>query len=502
MAVAAETQAVLSAVDMRKRYGGVHALRGADLAIYPGEVHALAGENGSGKSTLLKIVSGLVHPDVGSITFAGRSTSFRDPADALGKGIATVTQETTLAPDLSIAENIFLGHRMPRRGRLIDWRRTNGLAEMALARLDLELDPALPVRRLRPNQQQMVEIARALSFEAQVLILDEPTSSLTDGEVEALFAVVRRLSAEGVATIFVSHRMVEIFAIADRVTVLRDGRTVGAGPISEFDHHRLIHLMVGRALEETAALQAQHDAGDKSVLSARGLSVPRTVDGVDLSVAAGEIVGLAGLVGAGRSELLEALFGLRVADGAVSVGGRSVSYRNPRQAIRDGVAFVPADRKLQGLVADMSVGENLLMAATGGIRRLAHPHRSTETADVQQTISQLQIRTHSPGAAVSTLSGGNQQKVVLGKWLLTKPRLLMLDEPTRGVDVGAKAEIYRLLFDAAERGIAILVSSSENPELLTLCDRILVMYRGRIAASLRRDDATEATIAHFAGGHR
>jgi ABC-type sugar transport system ATPase subunit len=500
--VAVETQPVLSALEMQKRYGGVHALRGASLTVYPGEVHALTGENGSGKSTLLKIVSGLVQPDAGSITFAGRPTNFGDPADALRKGIATVTQETTLAPDLSIAENVFLGHRMPRRGRMIDWRRTQLLAEEALARLALDLDPAVPVRRLRPNQQQMVEIARALSFQARVLILDEPTSSLTDGEVEALFAVVRRLSAEGVATIFVSHRINEVFGIADRVTVLRDGRTVGTGPISELDPRQLIHLMVGRALEETAKLHGRHDAGDESVLSVRGLSVPRAFDDVELAVNAGEIVGLAGLVGAGRSELLEALFGLRAASGSISIGGRDVSYRSPRQAIRDGVAFVPADRKLQGLVPDMSVGENLMMAATASVRRLAYPSPSRETSSVLETITQLQIRTHSPHSAVSTLSGGNQQKVVLGKWLLTKPRILMLDEPTRGVDVGAKAEIYRLLFDAAKRGIAILVSSSENPELLTLCDRILVMYRGRVAASLGRQDATEATIAHFAAGHR
>jgi ABC-type sugar transport system ATPase subunit len=499
--MAAEIKPVLSALAMQKRYGGVHALRDANLEIYPGEVHVLAGENGSGKSTLLKIISGLVQPDVGSITLAGRPTDFRDPADALRKGIATVTQETTLAPDLSIAENVFLGHRMPRRGRLIDWRGTHALAEKALARLALDLDPALPVRRLRPNQQQMVEIARALSFEAQLLILDEPTSSLTDGEVEALFEVVRRLSAEGVATIFVSHRLNEVFAIADRVTVLRDGRTVGAGPIAEFDRHRLIQLMVGRALEETAALQAQHDAGDQSVLTVRRLTVPGAFTDVDLAVAAGEIVGLAGLVGAGRSELLEALFGLRTAAGAISIGGREVSYRTPRQAIRDGVAFVPADRKLQGLVPDMSVGENLMMASTASLARVRYPSPAREATAVQETIDQLRIRTHSPNAAVSTLSGGNQQKVVLGKWLLTAPRVLMLDEPTRGVDVGAKAEIYRLLFDAAESGIAILVSSSENPELLTLCDRILVMYRGRIVASLGRDDATEAMIAHFAGGH-
>jgi len=502
MAAHDESQPVLAAERMQKRYGGVHALRGASMSVYPGEVHALVGENGSGKSTLLKILSGQVQPDSGSITYGGAEAAFRDPADAMRKGIAAVTQETTLAPDLSIAENVFLGHRMAKRAALIDWRQTRVQAGHALARLALELDPSLPARRLRPDQQQMVEIARALSIDARVLILDEPTSSLTDDEVDALFAIVRRLGGHGVATIFVSHRINEVFAIADRITVLRDGHTVGGGPIAEFDRARLIHLMVGRALEQTAAPEDLRGAASDAVLSARGLELPDTFSGVDLDVSAGEIVGLAGLVGAGRSELLEALFGLRPMRGSVRLAGRDVSYRTPRQAIRDGVAFVPPDRKLQGLVPDMSVGENLMMAASSNAPRLRYPSPAREAAAVREAISQLMIRTHSARAPVSTLSGGNQQKVVLGKWLVTRPRLLMLDEPTRGVDVGAKAEIYRLLFDAAERGIGILVSSSENPELLTLCDRILVMYRGRIVASLDRDEATEARIAHFAGGHQ
>jgi ABC-type sugar transport system ATPase subunit len=498
---AVSTGPILTAERMHKRYGGVHALRGASLEIFPGEVHTLVGENGSGKSTLLKLLSGQVQPDAGSITFAGAATSFRDPADALHKGIATVTQETTLAPDLSIAENVFLGHRMARRAGLIDWKRTLTLAEAALARLSLDLDPSLPARRLRPDQQQMVEIARALSFDARVLILDEPTSSLTDDEVEALFGIVRKLGVEGVATIFVSHRLGEVFEIADRVTVLRDGHAVGSGPASEFDERRLVELMIGHAADETELQQSRDDHGE-SVLTVDGLTRPREFADVSLSVAPGEIVGLAGLVGAGRSELLETLFGLRSARGSVRVAGREVSYRHPRQAIRDGVAFVPADRKQQGLVLDMSVSENLMMASTARLLRLRYPNPAREGAAVQETIQQLRIRTHSPGAPVSTLSGGNQQKVVLGKWLMTSPRVLMLDEPTRGVDVGAKAEIYRLLLGAARRGIGILVSSSENPELLTLCDRILVMYRGRVAASLSRSEATEARIAQVAGGHR
>jgi ABC-type sugar transport system ATPase subunit len=492
---------ILRAERMHKRYGGVHALRGATLEIYPGEVHALVGENGSGKSTLLKILSGQVQADEGTITFAGRPVSFRSASDALRAGIATVTQETTLAPDLSIAENVFLGHRMAKRLGLVDWRRTRRLAREALARLSLDLDPATPVRRLRPDQQQLVEIARALSIDARVLILDEPTSSLTDDEVEALFAIVQRLGAEGVATIFVSHRLDEIYAVAERATVLRDGHTVGTGTTAELDRPRLIELMVGRALEDVSA-QAQAEASGDAVLRVRNLSVPGVLDDVSLDVAPGEIVGLAGLVGAGRSELLEAIFGLRRATGTVAIAGRETVVRNPRRSIRDGLGFVPADRKLQGLVLDMSVRENLMMASTARLARLRRPSAARELGAVLSTIDRLRIRAHSPRAIVSTLSGGNQQKVVLGKWLLTNPKVLMLDEPTRGVDVGAKAEIYRLLFEAAGRGIGVLVSSSENPELLTLCDRILVMFRGRVTAALTRETATEATIAHYAGGHR
>ena len=495
-------QPILRAEGMHKRYGGVHALRGADLVVHAGEVHALVGENGSGKSTLLRILSGQVQPDAGEITFDGGSRSFRNPADALSQGIATVTQETTLAPDLTIAENVFLGHRMIRRGGFIDWRTTRRRAAAALDRLGLDLDPALPVRRLRPDQQQMVEIARALSIDARILILDEPTSSLTDDEVEALFALVRRLRDEGVATIFVSHRLNEVFAIVDRLTILRDGRTVGAGPVAEFDRERTIHLMVGRALEELVPPE-ESAVDEHACLRVRGLTLGGAYTEVDVDVRSGEIVGLAGLVGAGRSELLETLFGLhRPESGTVEVDGRPAAFDSPRAAIREGAAFVPADRKLQGLVLERSVHENLVMASTSRLGRFRRPSRGREAELVTRAFDTLQIRAHSPHVPVSTLSGGNQQKIVLGKWLATSPRVLMLDEPTRGVDVGAKAEIYRLLFDAAERGIGILVSSSEIPELLTLCDRIVVMFRGRVAATLRRAEATEARIAFYAAGHQ
>jgi ABC-type sugar transport system ATPase subunit len=492
----------LQATALHKRYGGVHALRGAGIAVYPGEVHALVGENGSGKSTLLKILSGQIKADSGTVSLAGRPAAFRNPTDALRGGIATVTQETTLAPDLSITENVFLGHRMVRRGPLIDWRATRRRALEALRRLGLDIDPSLAVRRLRPDQQQLVEIARALSIDARILVLDEPTSSLTDDEVASLFAVVRGLKTEGVAIIFVSHRLTEVFQLADRVTVLRDGRMVGEAMAAELDRPTLIQLMVGRSLEEIEPPMTQ-ERGGRPALRLRGLTLPRSVSDVDLDVEPGEIVGLAGLVGAGRSELLETVFGLhRPSAGTVEVDGSQASFRSPRQAIRGGVAFVPADRKIQGLVHEMSVRENLVMASTSRLARLRRPAARRELRIVRESFEGMRIRATSSHVPVATLSGGNQQKIVLGKWLATSPRVLMLDEPTRGVDVGAKAEIYQLLFDAAESGVGVLVSSSENQELLTLCDRILVMFRGRVAAELSRDDATEARIAHFAGGHR
>jgi ABC-type sugar transport system ATPase subunit len=494
------TPTILSAENVEKRYGGVHALRGASLEVLGGEVHALAGENGSGKSTLLKVLSGQVVRDAGRIVFAGDAVDFASPTDALERGIATVTQETTLVPDLSIAENIFLGRRARRFG-LVDWGATRRRAREALGRLSLDLDPELPVRRLRPDQQQMVEIARALAHDSRLVILDEPTSSLTDDEVAALFAAVRRLRAQGVAVVFVSHRVQEIFEIADRITVLRDGRTVGAGTTSEIDRPRLIELMVGRALEDAVPGDPAATEGVPA-LRVRGLSLPGAFENVDLDVAAGEIVGLAGLVGAGRSELLEALFGLHPSSGSIDVTGEPARFRSPRRAVAAGVAFVPADRKLQGLVMQMSVRENLVMASSARRPRLTVPRRRAELDEVGRAVNGLGIRTAGPSVAVSTLSGGNQQKVVLGKWLATQPSVLMLDEPTRGVDVGAKAEIYRLLFEAATLGVGVLISSSETPELLTLCDRVAVMFRGRVVATVARAEATEAAIAHLAGGHR
>jgi ABC-type sugar transport system ATPase subunit len=495
------TAFTLQVEGMRKSYGGVRALRGVDLELHAGEVHALVGENGSGKSTLLRIIAGQLVPDAGMLRLEGREVRFRDASEAIASGIATVTQETTLVPDLSVTENIFLGHRKVRARYGIDWRATRGRAREALARLGITgIDPSVPVRRLRPDEQQMVEIARAISIDARVLILDEPTSSLSDDEVEGLFEVVRALTRHGVAVVFVSHRLGEVFELAERATILRDGEVVDSGPMERYDRGRMIQLMTGRALEELELDHGRHQAKDP-VLRVRGLSVPGRVHDADLEVGRGEIVGLAGLVGAGRSELLEALFGVKGrASGTIDVAGASVRHADPLEAMRGGLAYVPADRKNLGLVLDMSVRENMLMARTAHRARVRRPRRSVEQQAVGDSMGEFRIVAGSQVAPVAQLSGGNQQKVVLAKWLGTGPRVLLMDEPTRGVDVGAKAEIYRLLNRAKEEGVGILVSSSETPELLLLCDRILVMYRGSIVAALAREEATEGLIARYAMG--
>jgi ABC-type sugar transport system ATPase subunit len=492
--------ALLQAAGVRKSYGGVRALRGVDFELHGGEIHALVGENGSGKSTLLRVISGQLAPDAGSVGLGGTPLRFGDAARAMQSGIATVTQETTLVPHLTVAENIFLGPRKARRWYGIDWRSTRERARSILDRLGLEIAPEQLAGDLRPDQQQMVEIARALSMDARVVILDEPTSSLTDDEVEALFAAVRALRDQGVAVAFVSHRMNEIFSLVDRVTVLRDGMVMGTGPIASYDRQALIALMIGRALGDLELSTGGHVSANP-VLRVRGFNIPGRVWDADLDVEAGEIVGLAGLVGAGRSALLEGLFGEELrASGVVEVDGRPVALRGSRAAMRAGIGYVPADRKTLGLVQDMSVRQNLLMAHSSRSVRLRRPPRAREHALVNESVSRLGIVTDSIDAPVAALSGGNQQKVVLAKWLAIAPKVLLLDEPTRGVDVGSKSEIYKLLDEIKESGVGILVSSSETPELRLLCDRVLVMYRGRIVASLSREEATEARLAHYALG--
>jgi ABC-type sugar transport system ATPase subunit len=496
------TEAFLRISDVHKRFGGVHALRGADLQVARGEVHSLVGANGSGKSTLLNILSGQISPDTGTIALDGNEIRLGSPAAALAAGIATVTQETTLVPHLSVAENILLGPRKVRGWLGIDWKATRRRAAATQELLGADFSVDELVANLRPDQQQLVEIARALSMNARVLLLDEPTSSLTEDEVASLFALVRSLKERGMTTIFVSHRMSELFALADTVTILRDGRTIESGPIGEYDPSRIIDRMVGGTPAPPASSRAERPAQhDAPLLAVHDLSVPGRVAGASLSVAAGECVGLAGLTGSGRTELLDAIFGLRrAAAGRIELDGKPLRPRRPSDAIARGVAYVPGDRKNLGLVLGMTLTENLMMPATSGAMRLRTTSRARERVAVSSAAQRFGIVAASPDVACTTLSGGNQQKVVLAKSMHASPRVVLMDEPTRGVDVGAKREIYRLLAEAQESGVGLLVSSSENEELLLLCDRILVMFRGAIVARLDRSEATEATLAHYAMG--
>lgn len=493
---------------LEKRFGGVHALRGAHLRVgRPGVVHALIGENGSGKSTLLRLLSGQLRPDSGTIRLAGEVVQFGNPQAAIGRGIATVSQETALAPHLSVAENIFMGHRKERGLTGIAWRETVARTEEVLSSLELDVDPRCRVGSLQPDQQQLVEIARAVSMNTRILILDEPTSSLTEDEVESLYRIVRRLKERGVITIFVSHRLPELFELADEVTVLRDGATAATGVIADFDTTSLVAAMVGDVAADH--VHPSRGAGERPTsrsggvprLKLRGVEAAGRVRGTNLEVYPGQIVGLAGLVGAGRSELLEAIFGARRhSAGEIVLDGRTVAFGSPREAISAGVGYLPPDRRVRGLVLGRSVAENILMGRATARSAQPFPRRGEEGEIVADAIRNLGVRVHSPDAPVGRLSGGNQQKVALGKWLAAGCKLLLLDEPTRGVDVAAKDEIHGLLRQQADAGAAVLVSSSETPELLALCDRLMVMSRGRIVASLDAADATEFEIAHLAGG--
>ena len=498
----------LALTGIHKQFGGVHALRGAHLTLRgagTGVVHALMGENGSGKSTMLGILSGLTRPDAGAVSFGGNAVTLADPGDALRHGVAMVSQETAVVEHLSVAENVLLGRRLGGSPLRVNWRATRSRAQEVLARLNLDYDPAWIVRDLRPDQRQMVEIARALSMDASILVLDEPTSHFTDDEVESLFAVIRGLKERGISTIFVSHRLKEVFTIADEVTVLRDGQTVATGPITEFTPDTLVDAMVGEAAGlrgKPAGQAARIDQRELPLLSVQGLHTRSALRGIDLAVGRGEIVGMAGLVGAGCSDLLRAVFGLEhMTAGEIRLGGKLLRPRDTRGAILRGIGYVPADRRGEGTIASMSVNDNLMLIHTMKQPRLAHPSRAAESRLVAQVMQQVRIRAASAKVPVGSLSGGNQQKVVLGKWLVSDPALLLLDEPTRGVDVAAKSEIHQLLRQAAQRGVGLLVSSSENDELLELCDRIVVMFRGQIVASCTAREADEAMLARYAGGH-
>ena len=477
-----------------KAFGVVRALRDVSLDLRGGEVLALMGENGAGKSTLLKIMAGAYQPDAGGLALDRREVRWRSPLDARRAGLRVVQQEPDIVPGTSVAENLFVGE-LPRRGpRLVDWGRLNGDAARLLAtfRAGSATDPAGPADALTPARRQMVEILRALRPGLKVLALDEPTSSLSEAEAEDLFALVRRLRSEGTAILYVSHRMHEVLRLADRVAVLRDGALVGVRPAAELDGDRLIAMMVGRALDG-GMRKARHRAGAE-VLRVESLRGPG-VRGVSLCVRAGEVVSLAGLVGAGRTELARLIYGAAPREGGtVSLDGRPLRPRAPRDAVEAGLVYVPEERKADGLFPELSVLHNGSVAILRSLSPLRVVRRREERRVVGDLARRMRVKAPSLDQLVGKLSGGNQQKLVLARWLATKPRVLILDEPTRGIDVGAKQEIYALIDELAAGGTAILLISSEMPEVLGLSDRVLVLQGGRVAAEMDPATATEEAV--------
>jgi ABC-type sugar transport system ATPase subunit len=487
---------------LRKRYDATLALRDVDLTIDAGEVHALAGENGAGKSTLIKVLGGAVTRDAGTIALDGLPVALATPLESRAAGIRVVYQEFSLVPTVSVTENVLLG-QMPAgvRGLWIDWKAAHRRAAEAIASLGFEVpDVRRPVGALPVSQRQMVEIAKALLERPRILILDEPSAVLSGRDLERLFAAIRSLRQSGGTVIYVSHRLDEVFAIADRITVLKDGARVGTLPAGQIDQQGLVRMMVGRSLGEVFPVRAT-PVSPTPVLVVRGLSRRRAFHDVSLDLARGEIVGVSGLVGSGRTELVRAIAGADRPDGGeMTLDGRPYEPRSPAEGLRAGVAMLSEDRARDGLLPAMSVRDNLSLASFARMSRLGVLVRRAQEALVGEQMRELNVRAPSVEAPVRLLSGGNQQKAMVGRWLLRGARVLLLDEPTRGVDVGAKAEIYRIVAGLAERGMAVLLVSSELPEVLGMSDRILVMRGGRIVGRFQRGEATEERLLAAAAG--
>jgi rhamnose transport system ATP-binding protein len=492
---------LLSADRITKSYAGVQALKGASLGLRAGEVHALVGENGAGKSTLIKIITGAVEPDGGEIKLDGRPIEHNSPRVSKQLGVVAIYQQPALFPELTVAENVALGvERAGLFGR-VNWPARRRRAADLLARVGAKIDPEAHAGDLTMPQQQLVEIARALGAEAKVLILDEPTASLSEEDTQNLFRVIRQLRGHGVGMIYISHRLEELPVIADRVTVLRDGHTIDTREMADVSRQQLIQLMVGREL--SAVFPKKEVEAGEVVLELRGLGCSEAgIKGVNLAVRAGEIVGLAGLVGAGRTELARIIFGLTPADeGEILLRGQKANIESPAQAIASGIAYVPEDRRRHGVILPMAVSPNITLAALDRLSSYGALDFRREREIAADYTRRFQIKTPSLFAPVATLSGGNQQKVALSRWLVTKPSVLILDEPTQGIDVGAKSEIHALMTELAAQGVAILMISSELPEILGMSDRVAVMHGGTIVSVLERAEADQQKVLALALGH-
>jgi rhamnose transport system ATP-binding protein len=493
------TEPILQLTDIHKKFPGVHALKGVQFDMYAGEVHALLGENGAGKSTLIKAISGVHPPTSGEIRMEGQSVEFNNPREAQQHGIATIYQELGLYPELTVAENIFMGHAPRRRVgpfTVMDWRQMEAEALRILGELDIyDLDVRQKVGTLNVGNRQRVEIAKALSVDAKILIMDEPTAALTESDVERLFVIVRLLRERGVGIIYISHRLQEVFELADRVTVLRDGEYIDTRPVSDTTEQQLITMMVGRTIDNLFPKKDPNPG--EVVLQVRNLNYGVTTRNVSFSVRAGEIVGLAGLVGSGRSETAQVIFGITPAEsGEILIDGKQVKINHPREAIEHGIAYVPEDRGSQGLIREMTLRENASMATMDQVSSGGFINRNAEQNRAARAIAEFEVRAYSTEQVANKLSGGNQQKIVIAKWLESNPRVLIMDEPTRGIDVGAKSEIHRRMSElAVEQGFAILMISSELPEVLGMSDRVLVMREGRIVAEFSRAEADQEKVA-------
>ncbi|MEV1332208.1 sugar ABC transporter ATP-binding protein [Micromonospora costi] len=488
---------VLEVSGLTKRYPGVTALDGVDLEVRPGEVHVLIGENGAGKSTMVRCLSGIERPDAGTMRLHGRPYRPDTAADGLKAGVRVVHQELALLPNLSVAENLFL-HHLPRRAGVVDRAALDRSARTLLAEVGLELSPRTPVERLGIAQMQLVEIAKALSGQCQLLIMDEPTATLTPKETGRLFEILGRLTANGVAVIYISHHLEEIFEIGDRVTVLRNGRHVVTREIAGLTTAELVRFMVGRDLAHEYPPVRARERGEE-LLRVTDLQVTPATPPLSLAVHAGEVVGVAGLVNSGRTEAMRAIFGAdRPAAGRVEVRGRAVRSRHPRAAVRAGLSFLTEDRKAQGLVLDLPIAANMSLASLPAVSRFGLLSRSAENRAATRLAEKLRVASQGVRQHVRALSGGNQQKVVLGRWLAADTDLLIVDEPTRGIDVGARYEIHQLLLDLADAGKGLLVVSSDLPELLGICDRIIVFSRNAIAGEVQRADFDAERVLNLA----
>lgn len=488
---------LLQVEGVSKSFYGNQVLHEVGLSLMPGEVLAIVGENGAGKSTLIKILAGIYQPDEGSISVEGKSCRFINTKGAEEAGIGIIHQELNLISQLTIAENFFLG-REPRRFGLIDWAAMHKETAVVLKRLGLNLDPKQLCSELTVGEQQMVEIARATSKDVKVMIMDEPTAALNDRETKTLFELIARMKAQGIGLLYISHRLEEIAQVADRIMVLRDGREIITCPVKDLNRQEIVFHMVGR--EITDMYPRVNTASDKTMLEVKDLTVQGLLENISFSLHAGEILGVAGLMGCGKKELADALFGRLPYTGAIMINGQAKNLSNPSKAIEYGIGFVPEDRKGEGLMVRLSTRENISLPNLNQISHGGFISSNAEKALVHRAIQQMKVRTHDEEQPVGFLSGGNQQKVVLGKWVERGVPILILNEPTRGIDVGARTEIYRLLNDLTAAGTAVLLLSSDLPEVLGMSDQVLVMHEGRITAKFDAEEATQEKVMHYAVG--